>query len=79
MDKKIVGYHQDEVADWVADLECGHCQHLRHDPPWTNRPWVTTAKGRASALGDRLDCKECDAGSSKALGESGSNEAQKRS
>jgi hypothetical protein len=46
----------------VAELECGHDQHVRHDPPWTNRPWTTTADGRERALGSILDCKKCDEG-----------------
>ncbi|MFB8831117.1 DUF3565 domain-containing protein [Azotobacter sp. CWF10] len=24
----------------MAVLSCGHTQHLRHQPPWQNRPWV---------------------------------------
>jgi hypothetical protein len=60
MEKRIVGYHQDEEAHWVAELECGHHQHVRHVPPWTNRPWVTTVEGRRGHLGDALDCKKCD-------------------
>jgi len=36
------GFHQDEDSDWVAALECGHSQHVRHDPPWMERPWVLT-------------------------------------
>ena len=62
MDRRIVGYHQDDAHDWVAELECGHNQHVRHDPPWTNRPWVTTAEGRRSVLGRALPCKKCDEG-----------------
>jgi hypothetical protein len=34
MKQKIVGFHQDEHADWVAELQCGHTQHVRHHPPW---------------------------------------------
>ncbi len=60
MKRKIVGFHQDERLDWVADLECGHGQHVRHDPPWTVRPWVVTAEGREGFLGVELDCKRCD-------------------
>ena len=61
MQRRIAGYHQDQEQHWVAELECGHDQHVRHDPPWINRPWVTTAKGRAGVLGSLLDCKKCDA------------------
>jgi hypothetical protein len=61
MDRRITGYHQDEHGDWVADLECGHGQHVRHNPPWINRPWVTTPEGRAAQLGKTLPCRKCDA------------------
>lgn len=61
MERAIVGFHQDEERHWVAELECGHTQHVRHDPPWVNRPWVTSAEGRADMLGFRLDCRLCDA------------------
>jgi hypothetical protein len=60
MERAIVGFHQDEQGDWVADLACGHAQHVRHRPPWTVRPWVLTPEGRAQRLGQRLDCKRCD-------------------
>jgi hypothetical protein len=50
----------------VADLECGHRQHLRHDPPWQLRPWVLTAEGRARYLGVELPCASC-AGDPRAL------------
>jgi hypothetical protein len=59
IDRSIVGFHQDAEGDWVADLECGHGQHVRHDPPWQNRPWVTTVEGRAGFLGSRLKCVLC--------------------
>ena len=59
--RKIVGFHTDDVGDWVADLECGHTQHVRHDPPWQNRPWVVTPEGRARFLGTELRCVLCDA------------------
>lgn len=60
MKRKIVGFHQDEEHHWVADLECGHQQHVRHDPPLTRRLWVLTAEGRKSRIGGELDCKKCD-------------------
>ena len=60
MERKIIGFHKDEEDDWVADLECGHTQHVRHDPPWQLRPWVTTKEGRRKYLGKKLNCKECD-------------------
>jgi hypothetical protein len=56
----IVGFHQDEQGDWVADLGCGHPQHVRHRPPWELRPWVTTEEGRRARLGSVLQCKKCD-------------------
>ncbi|MEO8627390.1 MAG: DUF3565 domain-containing protein [Betaproteobacteria bacterium] len=60
MRKRIVGYHQDEELHWVAELECGHDQHVRHQPPWVNRAWVTTSAGRNERLGELLDCKKCE-------------------
>ena len=60
MRRAIVGYHQDVEGHWVADLACGHTQHVRHDPPWQVRVWVTTSEGRASHLGTELDCILCD-------------------
>ena len=60
MERKIVGFHQDDEQHWVAELECGHDQHVRHDPPWTQRPWVVTPTGRAGVVGQNLNCKKCD-------------------
>lgn len=62
MQQPIEGYHLDEEQHWVAELACGHFQHVRHNPPWSNREWVTTAKGRQSKLGFQLNCKKCDQG-----------------
>jgi hypothetical protein len=58
--RKITGYHPDEENDWVAELECHHGQHIRHKPPFINRPWTITRKGRNSMLGKQLDCLKCD-------------------
>jgi Protein of unknown function (DUF3565) len=60
MKRKVVGYHTDAENQWVAELECGHGQHVRHDPPWTERPWVITEEGRQSRLGEELNCVRCD-------------------
>jgi hypothetical protein len=60
MRQPIVGYQQDEEQYWVAVLACGHTQHLRHNPPWTNRPWVETPKGREQHLGSVLKCRKCE-------------------
>ncbi|CAB9520159.1 Protein of unknown function (DUF3565) [Seminavis robusta] len=57
--KAMVSFHQDEFQDWVAELECGHFQHVRHNPPMVERPWVLTEQGRASFLGYKLPCKKC--------------------
>lgn len=65
MKKTITAYHKDEENHWVAQLTCGHNQHVRHMPPWTNRPWVVTKSGRESKLGFQLDCKKCDRGEPK--------------
>lgn len=62
MRQSIVGFHQDDEQHWVAELACGHNQHVRHDPPWTNRPWTTTEEGRSARLGESLDCRKCDQG-----------------
>jgi hypothetical protein len=58
--RRIVGFHQDDERHWVADLDCGHGQHVRHDPPWQVREWVTTAAGRQAWLGQELDCRRCE-------------------
>ena len=55
---KIVGFHQDEETNWVAELSCGHQQHVRHRPPFTERPWGLTQEGRASKLGHEVHCAE---------------------
>ena len=65
MKQGIVCYHRDELEDWVAELACGHFQHVRHTPPWMNRPWVVSEEGRTSMLGFELECKKCDAGAAR--------------
>jgi hypothetical protein len=61
MKQPIIDFHQDEFEHWVADLACGHSQHVRHEPPWQNRPWVVTECGRAAKIGFQLECVKCDA------------------
>ncbi len=68
MERAIIGYHRDEEGDWVAELVCGHAQHVRHKPPWIVREWVTTEEGRAARLGMMLECKLCDESNSAGRG-----------
>ena len=67
----IVGYFQDENQDWVAKLKCGHNQHVRHNPPWINRPVGHHARGTRRAHRRRAGLQEmrpgCAAGSARAL------------
>ena len=60
MRQAINGFHRDDESVWVAELACGHFQHVPHDPPWTVRPWTKSAAGRESMIGFELDCKKCD-------------------
>ena len=57
--RAIVGFHQDQEGAWIAELACGHGQHVRHPPPWQLRPWVETEAGRAQHLGAELPCPSC--------------------
>jgi tellurite resistance-related uncharacterized protein len=60
MQRLMIGFHQDTESHWVAELDCGHTQHVRHQPPFTLRPWVLTAEGRAGRVGQTLECVLCD-------------------
>lgn len=62
MQQAITGYHLDDEQHWVAELACGHFQHVRHLPPLVTRQWVTSSAGRDSMLGFQLECKKFDAG-----------------
>jgi len=55
----ITGFRQDPEGDWIAELACGHTQHMRHRPPWQNRAWVTTEAGRAAKVGAAIECPSC--------------------
>jgi Protein of unknown function (DUF3565) len=58
--RSIVGFRQDLEQHWVAELDCGHCQHTRHEPPFFPRPWVITEEGRLEHIGQILNCVLCD-------------------
>jgi tellurite methyltransferase len=60
MKRPIIRLGQDDIGDWVATLNCGHPQHVRHSPPFINRLWVTTESGRESKIGKMLNCVRCD-------------------
>ena len=60
MRRVIVGFHQDEDGDWVAELSCLHGQHVRHQPPFQQRPWVLDESQRAARIEAALDCPLCD-------------------
>ncbi|MEO4046271.1 DUF3565 domain-containing protein [Pseudomonas sp. CAU 1711] len=55
----LQGFHQDEDGHWVAELSCGHTQHLRHQPPWQNRAWVTDPAERLRHIGQPFPCGWC--------------------
>lgn len=57
--KKINRFYQDEEGDWVAEMDCGHTRHMRHNPPWQNRPWVLSESGRGEWIGALVICKDC--------------------
>jgi tellurite resistance-related uncharacterized protein len=44
----------------VAELSCLHGQHVRHRPPFFDRPWVLDAAQREERIGSELDCPLCD-------------------
>ena len=60
MFRPVTGNHLDDVEHWVAELECAHNQHVRHDPPWPVSAWVTTEAGRPAHLGWQLQCFKCN-------------------
>ena len=59
IERRITGFHQDDEGHWVAELECGHGQHVRHDPPWYVREWTQSVAGRDGRLGTSLPCSIC--------------------
>jgi hypothetical protein len=59
MKQTISRFNQDETGDWVAELSCGHARHVRHRPPWQNRPWILVAESREAMIGEQLECGLC--------------------
>jgi tellurite methyltransferase len=43
----------------VAELTCGHNQHVRHRPPFQIRTWVLEEDTRAERVGTELSCPSC--------------------
>ncbi|MGE3953516.1 MAG: DUF3565 domain-containing protein [Pyrinomonadaceae bacterium] len=62
MNRKIIGFDCDDEAHWRAKLECGHYQHMRHDPPLRVREWILTETGRSEKIGMEVDCRKCAQG-----------------
>ncbi|MFV0297955.1 MAG: DUF3565 domain-containing protein [Hyphomicrobiaceae bacterium] len=62
MERTIIGFRQDDEGYWIAELDCGHSQHVRHKPPFIERPWVVTKVGRDAHIGRRMTCGQCTNG-----------------
>jgi tellurite methyltransferase len=60
VNREISGFHHDDQGDWIAELSCGHQQHVHHRPPFQVRPWVVDAESRRSRVGSSLSCPLCD-------------------
>jgi hypothetical protein len=58
-EQRITGFRQDSEHQWIAELECGHAQHVRHDPPWQVYPWIQFDEGRSAHIGTTLYCRRC--------------------
>jgi hypothetical protein len=60
VDQPIVAFRQDEAGTWVAELACGHTQHIRHNPPFRLAPWVLDDEERNARIGADIECGLCD-------------------
>jgi tellurite resistance-related uncharacterized protein len=58
--RSIVGFHRDDLGDWVAELSCLHNQHVRHRPPFQDRAWVLDEARRREQVGSAIECPLCD-------------------
>ena len=65
MKRKTAAFNKDKENHWVAELDCGHYQHVRHKPPLITREWTLSEEGRREKLGVELDYKKCDDGKPK--------------
>lgn len=59
MRQAIKDFNQDEHGDWIVELACGHVQHVRHNPPWQERPWVLKKESRQKMIGFKIECNAC--------------------
>ncbi len=59
MRRAIIAFEQDDENYWVAIPACGHRQHVRHNPPFVERPWVISPATRQAMLAYPLDCPKC--------------------
>jgi hypothetical protein len=55
----IVGFILDDEGHWIAELSCGHRQHVRHRPPYVERAWVLSETERAAKIGCPIVCGSC--------------------
>lgn len=58
--RSIAGFHEDDGGDWLAELSCLHGQHVRHRPPFQDRPWVLAEARRRDRIGTAIECPLCD-------------------
>ncbi len=59
MERLISDFHLDGDGDWVAELSCGHDQHVRHRPPFQDRSWVVGEESRTGGIGTPIECPPC--------------------
>lgn len=52
--QSIIGFHQDEEGHWVAELACGHNQHVRHDLAVATTALGADRAGTSAVCGARL-------------------------
>lgn len=65
MQQSIVSFHKDDKDHWIAEIECGHFQHMRHNPPIVIFLWVLSEQGRESMLRYKLEYNNFEEGLTK--------------